>query len=116
MLCKILRLFVNTLTADDNCSLLNRDNVTEPIQILLSQKQKTVSQFFFAFLKSILNLEHLQKRMILIENMFPKLGTQKKVVRSMSKKTSLRGPLHKKHGKRAQTHLESGRRQLYHIC
>ena len=50
VLCKILRLFVNTLTADDKYSLLNRDNLTQPIQILLSQKQKTFSQFFSAFL------------------------------------------------------------------
>ena len=62
VLCKILRLFVNTLTADDKYSLLNRDNLTQPIQILLSQKQKTLSRFFFAFLKSILNSEHIPKK------------------------------------------------------
>ena len=58
MLCKILRLFVNTLTADDKYSLVNRDNLTQPIQILLSQKQKTFSEFLSAFLKSKLNFEH----------------------------------------------------------
>ena len=62
MLCKILRLFVNTLTADDKYSHLNRDNLTQPIQILLSQKQKTFSEFFSSFLKSILNFEHFQKK------------------------------------------------------
>ena len=36
VLCKILRLFVNTLTADDKYFLVNRDKVTQPIQILLS--------------------------------------------------------------------------------
>ena len=61
-LCKMLKLFVNTLTADAKYSLLNRDNLTHSIQILLSQKQVTVSQFFFAFLKSILNLKHFQKK------------------------------------------------------
>ena len=61
VLCKILRLFVNTLTDDDKYSLLYRDNLTQPIQILLSQKQKTFFQFFSAFLKSTLNFEHLQK-------------------------------------------------------
>ena len=39
--------------------LLNRDNLTHPIQIQLSQKQKTFSEFRFAFLKSILNFIHL---------------------------------------------------------
>ena len=62
VLCKILRLFVNTLTADDKYSLHNRDNLTELIQILLSQKLKTSSQFFSAFLKSILNFEHFQTK------------------------------------------------------
>ena len=48
---KILRLFANTLTADDKHYLLNRDNLTQPIQMQLSQKQKTFSQFFFCVFK-----------------------------------------------------------------
>ena len=51
---KILRLFANTLIVDDKHYLLNRDNLTQPIQMQLSQKQKTFYQFFFAFLKTIL--------------------------------------------------------------
>ena len=58
---KFLRLFVNTLPADEKHYLLNRDNLTQPIQIQLSQKQKTFSQFFFAFLESMLNFKHLPK-------------------------------------------------------
>ena len=42
--------------------MLKRDNLTEPIQIQLSQKQKTFSQFCFAFLKSIANSKHFQKK------------------------------------------------------
>ena len=61
MIHKILRLFVNTLIVDDKHYLLNRDNLTQPIQMQLSQKQKTFSEFFFAFLKSILNFKHLPK-------------------------------------------------------
>ena len=59
---KFLRLFVNTLPADEKHYLLNRDNLTQPIQIQLSQKQKTFSEFFFAFLKSILNFKDLPKK------------------------------------------------------
>ena len=62
MLHKILRLFVNKLTVNDKDYLLNRDNLTHPIQIQLSQKQKTFSEFLFAFLKSILNLKLLLKK------------------------------------------------------
>ena len=62
VLCKILGLFANTLTDYDKYSLLNRDNLTQPIQILLSQKQKTFSQFSSAFLKYTLNFAHFPKK------------------------------------------------------
>ena len=58
----MLRLFVNTLTVDDKHYLLNRDNLTQPIQMQVSQKQKAFSGFFFAILKSILNFKHLSKK------------------------------------------------------
>ena len=81
VLCKMLGLFVNTLTDDDKFSLLYRDNLTQPIQIPLSQKQKTFSQFFSPYLKSILNFEDFQKNMTLIADVFPKLPSPKKVSR-----------------------------------
>ena len=62
MLWKILRLFVNTLTADDKYSLPNRDNLTELIQILFSRKKKAFFQFLFTFPKSTLNSEHFRKK------------------------------------------------------
>ena len=62
VICKILRLFLNTLTADDKYSLHNRDNLTQPIHILLPKKQKTFFQFFSPWLKSILNFEHFEKK------------------------------------------------------
>ena len=62
VLCKFLRLLVKTLTDDEKYSLLYRENLTQPIQILLSQKQQTFSHFFSAFFKSILNFEHFQKK------------------------------------------------------
>ena len=62
VICKISRLFPNTLNADGKYSLLNRDNLTQPIQMQLCRKQKTFSQFFSAFLKSSLNFEHFQKK------------------------------------------------------
>ena len=53
-------MFVNTLTADDKYSLLNRDNLMPPIRTQLSQKQEAFPQFFLAFSKSTLNFEHFQ--------------------------------------------------------
>ena len=59
---KILGLLVNTLAPDEKCPVLNRDNLTIPIQMQLSQKQKTFSQFFAAFLKSTLNFKHFESK------------------------------------------------------
>ena len=54
--------FVITLTTDDKHYLVNRDNLTQPIQKPLPQKQKKFSEFFLPFLKSILNFKHLPKK------------------------------------------------------
>ena len=62
VLCKFLTLLVKTLTDDEKYFLLYRENLMQPIQILLSEKRKTFSEYFSAFLKSTLNFEHLQKK------------------------------------------------------
>ena len=49
MIWKILGLFFNTLTADDKHSLLSRDNLTQPIQMQLSKKQRAFYHFFLNF-------------------------------------------------------------------
>ena len=59
---KISRLFPNTLSADGKYSLVNRDNLTQPIYMQLSRKQKTFSDCFTAFLKSNLNYQHFFKK------------------------------------------------------
>ena len=59
---EILRLFVNALTADDKYSGSNMQNLLQQFQTPLSQKQKTFSRFFIAFLKCAWNLEHFQKK------------------------------------------------------
>ena len=62
MINEFLRLFTNTLTVDDKHYLLNRDNLKQPIQIPLPQKEKLFSEFFLSFLKSILNFKYLPKK------------------------------------------------------
>ena len=62
MIHKILTLFANTLIVNDKHYLLNRDNLTQPIQMQLYQEEKIFSEFLFAFLKSIINFKHLQKK------------------------------------------------------
>ena len=55
-------MFVNAFTARDKYSLRNRENLTQPIQMQLSMKQETLSQFSFAFFKSTLNFERFPKK------------------------------------------------------
>ena len=59
---KILRLFVNTFSAVDKYSLPNREYLTQPIQVQLSQKQKTFPWFFSAFSESKSNFEPFQRK------------------------------------------------------
>ena len=77
VLWKILRLFVKTLTDDDKYSLLYRDNLTQIIQIQLSQKQKTFSELFSPFSKSTLNFAHFLKKDDLIAVIIAKLPSPK---------------------------------------
>ena len=58
----MLRLFVNALTANDRYSGSNMQNLPQQFQTPLSQKQKTFSQFFVAFLKYAWNLEHFEEK------------------------------------------------------
>ena len=66
-------------------------------------------------MKSGLNIEHIQKKMTLIANVFPKLRSSKYVVWSISKKYHFRVPLDKQHGNWAQTLLKTEQRHVYHI-
>ena len=50
------------MAADGKYPVLNRDNLTIPTQIQLSQKQKAFDQFFAAFLKSKRNFKYFLKK------------------------------------------------------
>ena len=58
--CQILGLVVNTSPVDETYPVLNGDNLTIPIQMELSKRKKTFSQFFAPFLKSTLNFKYLK--------------------------------------------------------
>ena len=112
---KTLRLFSNTLSADDKYSLFNRDNLTQPIQMQLSQKQKTFSDFLTGFLKSSLNFEHFLKKDDPHCWCICNLRTGKNLVRWMTKKSPFKRSFEKQHGKSAQTLLKCEGQHLYHI-
>ena len=53
-----LALFANTLTVDGKYPVQDCENLQLPIQIELSQKRKSFSQFFVPFLESTSNSKH----------------------------------------------------------
>ena len=50
------------MTTDDKYSRRNMLNFPQQLEAPLSQKQKTFSRLFLAFLKCALNLEHFKKK------------------------------------------------------
>ena len=50
------------MSAVDKCSLPNKDNLMQPIDMQLSQKLKTFSGFFKVFSNSRLSFEYFQKK------------------------------------------------------
>ena len=55
--CQISGLLVKILAADEKYILFKRGNLTIPIQMQLSQKQKTFAQFLAEFFKFISNFK-----------------------------------------------------------
>ena len=62
MICQILQLFANILTANDKYPVLNRDKLTITIQMRLSQKQKIFSEIFSPFLKARLDFRYFESK------------------------------------------------------
>ena len=78
----------------------------QTIQMHLSRKQKSFSEFYHVFFESALSLENFQKKMTLIAYIFPKLPTTKNVLRQMSKSSLFREPVDRRHGKRAEALIQ----------
>ena len=55
-------MLVNTFPTDEKYPLLKRDNLKIPINVQLSRKQKTFSQFFTASSKWTLNFEYFEQK------------------------------------------------------
>ena len=62
VICEILGLFVNTLTAHDKYSIRNTENLSQPIQIQLSKKQNIFLHYLLEFLKFPSNFEYFEKK------------------------------------------------------
>ena len=68
------------MTADDRYIRCNMQNFPQQLQTPISQKQKTFSGFFIAYLECASNLEHFEKKDEHPRFLFPKLLTPKELV------------------------------------
>ena len=59
---EILGAFVNTFNADGKYPVQGSENLQLPIQMQLSEKEKTFSEFFVPFLEFTSNFDHFAKK------------------------------------------------------
>ena len=107
VICEILGLFVNTLTADDNCFFRKGEICCNEFKRNYLKYKKS-SQFFAAF-------KHFETKMTVATYVFPKLQTAKEVVRPMCEKRRFVTSFDSQHVKRSQTLVKIGWQHFYHI-
>ena len=90
--CQILGLLCNILAADEKCPVVNRDNLTIRIQMQLSEKRKTFSIIFNAFLKCRLNFQYFETKDDPHRFWIFEITDSENVVRQISKSPSLEDP------------------------
>ena len=69
------------MAADEKYPVVNRDNLTIPIQMQLFQKQNTFPQFFASFLKSRFNFKYFENKDDPHRFCISEITTSKNVVR-----------------------------------
>ena len=110
----IIGLFVNTWTAHYKYPVPDCVDLPFPIQIRLSQKQKTFSRFFVALMESPSNFEHFQKNKIVIANVFPKLTTVQRLFTPLTIQRNPKTFFDSQRVNRFQTQLKPSWEHFYH--
>ena len=103
----MLGFFRDTLPANVKFPFRDSENLVSPIQMQLSLKMETFSDFFVPFLQSTSNFKHFEKKMIVIAPLLRNLKTVKDLVRLLSKKHCFRTPFDSQHVKGSQTLVKS---------
>ena len=102
VICWLLGLLANILTANGKYRLQDCENLLTPVQMQVSWKVKRFSDFFVPFLETILNFEHFEKKIIVMSTLYRKLQTVKDLVRTLSKKHRFGTPFCSQHVKVSQ--------------
>ena len=85
------------------------------IQIQLSEKRKNFSNFLFHFFNLHQIFDILKKKMIVVANVFPKLGNVKILFGPLSKNLRFRTRFDSKHGKVSQILAKSRWERFCHV-
>ena len=112
---EIIRLFVNTWTAHYKYPVTDCENLSFPMQMQLSWKQKIFSRFLIPFMESPSNFEHFQKKKILIANAFPKLTTVQGLVTPLTIQRGLKTSFDSQRIRRFEIVVNSSWENVYHI-
>ena len=112
---EMLEVFVNTLTSDDKYPVEDSENWPLSIQMQLSEKQKKFAEFFVQFLESRSNFKSFEKKMMVIANVYPKLQTVKKFVKTLSENQRFRTSFRCQHVKAPQILAKSPWEHFYHV-
>ena len=111
---KIFGVFLYTLTGDGTYPVEDWEYLQFPMQMQLSEKRKTFSELFLLFLEST-NFKHLEKNMIIIPNVFPKIQTVINFDRPPSKKPRSGTRFERQHVKVSQILEKSPWEHFYHV-
>ena len=95
----ILRVFVNTLTADDKYPFQDSENLPLPIELHLPKKQKTFLRFFVPFLESISNFKFFEKKNHCHSQCISEITDCESLRRPLSKKLGFRERFDSQHVK-----------------
>ena len=68
------------MNVDDKYSRRNMLNFRKQLEAQLSKKKNNSSEIFLSFLKYAFNLDHLEKKMSILAELFLELFTPKEVV------------------------------------
>ena len=109
------RVFVNIWTADYRYPVPDCENLSFPIQIQLSSKEKTFSWFLFHLWNLHLISNIFQKKKIVIANVFAKLATVHGLVTPLTIHRRLKTSFDSQHVKWYQTQVKSSWEHFYHI-
>ena len=110
-------MFFNKLSPDGNSPVQYCENLQLPIQMQVSEKWKTCSQFYVPFhvLESRSNLKYFRKKMMIIANMFPKSQTVQNFVTPLCKKCCFQIRLDSRHMQVSRILSKSPRECFYHL-